>query len=98
MSTNDHPADATNINGSNDENRQNTGKMKDNSGWDGKLRVDRHPVITNPEALEDPDYSDEDAPLVEEIDADEGMDIFFIGRGVVGAFRLFRRVWGEGFT
>jgi hypothetical protein len=46
--------------------------MKDSKGWDGKLRVDRHAVITNPEALEDPNYSDEDAPPVEEIEADEG--------------------------
>lgn len=29
-------------------------------------------VITNPEALEDSDYSDPEAPPVEEIDADEG--------------------------
>ncbi|KAH8422579.1 protein phosphatase regulatory subunit Sds22 [Aspergillus melleus] len=49
--------------------------MKDSKGWDGKLRVEPKPTatITNPEALEDPDYSDSDAPPVEEIDADEGM-------------------------
>lgn len=49
--------------------------MKDSKGWDGKLRVGDGPkaIITNPEALEDPDYSDEDAPPVEEIEADEGM-------------------------
>jgi hypothetical protein len=29
-------------------------------------------VITNPEALEDSDYSDPDAPPVDEIEADEG--------------------------
>lgn len=29
-------------------------------------------VITNPEALEDSDYSDPEAPPVDEIDADEG--------------------------
>lgn len=49
--------------------------MKDRSGWDGKLRVgdsSRRAVLTNPEALEDSDYSDEDAPSVEEISADEG--------------------------
>lgn len=46
---------------------------RDRKGWDGKLRVDRRPVITNPEALSDPDYSDEDAPPVEQIEADEGM-------------------------
>ena len=43
------------------------------SGWDGKLRVNKQAVLVNPEALSDPDYSDEDAPPVEEIDADEGM-------------------------
>ncbi|EER29279.1 Leucine Rich Repeat family protein [Coccidioides posadasii C735 delta SOWgp] len=49
--------------------------MKDSKGWDGKLRVERHAVLTNPEALEDPDHSDEDAPPVEEIEADEeGVD------------------------
>ena len=47
--------------------------MKDNKGWDGKLRVGPQATITNPEAIEDPDYSDEDAPPVEEIEADEGM-------------------------
>ncbi|GMG25614.1 unnamed protein product [Aspergillus oryzae var. brunneus] len=47
--------------------------MKDSKGWDGKLRVGPQATITNPEAIEDPDYSDEDAPPVEEIEADEGM-------------------------
>ena len=46
--------------------------MKDKSGWDGKMRVDRTAVITNPEALEDTEYSDPDAPPVEQIEADEG--------------------------
>lgn len=46
--------------------------MKNKEGWDGKLRVDQRAVITNPEALEDSDYSDPEAPPVEEIDADEG--------------------------
>jgi hypothetical protein len=46
--------------------------MKDSKGWDGKLRVEPKATITNPEALEDPDYSDSDAPPVEEIEADEG--------------------------
>lgn len=46
--------------------------MKNKEGWDGKLRVEPKAVITNPEALEDSDYSDPDAPPVEEIDADEG--------------------------
>ncbi len=45
---------------------------KDSKGWDGKLRLERRPVTTNPEALSDPEYSDEDAPPVQEIEADEG--------------------------
>lgn len=57
-------------------NRINKVNMKDRNGWDGKLRVDdqdnRRAVLANPEALEDPDYSDEDAPPIEEIGADEG--------------------------
>lgn len=51
--------------------------MKDSKGWDGKLRVGQHAEITNPEALEDPEYSDPEAPPVEEIEADEGMSLFF---------------------
>ena len=45
------------------------------TGWDGKLRLDKNKqaVLANPEALEDSDYSDEDAPRVQQIDADEGM-------------------------
>lgn len=43
------------------------------SGWDGKLRVNKQAVLTNPEALSDPEYSDEDAPPPEEIEADEGI-------------------------
>ena len=47
---------------------------RDSKGWDGKLRVDKKAVLANPEALSDPDYSDEDAPPVEQIDADEGQE------------------------
>ena len=49
-----------------------TSGLTNANGWDGKLRVDKKAVITNPEALSDPEYSDEDAPPVEEIAADEG--------------------------
>jgi len=45
------------------------------SGWDGKLRVNKQAVLANPEALSDPEYSDEDAPPVDQIEADEGMQI-----------------------
>jgi hypothetical protein len=40
--------------------------MRNSSGWDGKLRVAASP------ATDDSDYSDEDAPSVEQIEADEG--------------------------
>jgi protein phosphatase 1 regulatory subunit 7 len=43
------------------------------SGWDGKLRVNKQATLANPEALSDPDYSDEDAPPVDQIDADEDL-------------------------
>jgi hypothetical protein len=59
-------------------NRKAATTMKNDHGWDGKLRVNHHPVITNPEAVEDPDYSDDDAPPVEEIEADEGIYIFLL--------------------
>ena len=49
-----------------------TGTPKSKSGWDGKLRVNKQAVLANPEALSDPEYSDEDAPPAEQIDADEG--------------------------
>ncbi|KAK0279408.1 protein phosphatase regulatory subunit Sds22 [Friedmanniomyces endolithicus] len=42
------------------------------SGWDGKLRVNKQATLANPEALSDPDYSDDDAPPVDQIEADEG--------------------------
>ena len=44
------------------------------TGWDGKLRLnsDKQAVLANPEALEDSDYEDEDAPPVDQIAADEG--------------------------
>ena len=53
----------------------NTG-LQDSKGWDGKLRVDRRAVVTNAEILSDPEYSDEDAPPVEQIVADEGNCLF----------------------
>lgn len=50
--------------------------LQDSKGWDGKLRVDRRAVITNAEILSDPEYSDEEAPPVEQIVADEGKYVF----------------------
>lgn len=47
---------------------------RDSKGWDGKLRVERRPVMTNPEAISDPEYSDEENILPgEQISPDEGM-------------------------
>lgn len=43
------------------------------SGWDGKLRVTKQATLANPEALSDAEYSDEDAPPVEQIEADEDL-------------------------
>lgn len=46
---------------------------RDSKGWDGKLRVEKRPVMTNPEAISDPEYSDEENVLPgETISADEG--------------------------
>ena len=45
-------------------------------GWDGKLRVDKRAVVSNAEILSDPEYSDEDAPPVDQISADEGRSNF----------------------
>lgn len=50
----------------------NGSSLRDSKGWDGKLRLDKKAVITNAEVLSDPEYSDEDAPPVEQISADEG--------------------------
>ncbi|KAI1136065.1 protein phosphatases PP1 regulatory subunit sds22 [Hypoxylon sp. FL0543] len=46
--------------------------LRDSKGWDGKLRIERNAVVHNPEALSDPEYSDEDHVVPgEEISADE---------------------------
>lgn len=46
--------------------------LRDSQGWDGKLRLDKKAVITNAEILSDPEYSDDEAPPVDQIEADEG--------------------------
>ncbi|KAJ8115011.1 hypothetical protein ONZ43_g4768 [Nemania bipapillata] len=49
-------------------------KVLDSKGWDGKLRIDRSALIQNPEALSDPEYSDDENVLPgQEIDADEDL-------------------------
>lgn len=49
------------------------GTARSASGWDGKLRVNKQATLANPEALEDSDYSDEDAPPPDQIAADEDL-------------------------
>lgn len=47
--------------------------MRNSKGWDGKLRIPKSALVTNPEALSDPEYSDDSNVLPgEEISADEG--------------------------
>lgn len=57
------------------ESQKSNGIHSTKSGWDGKLRLDKNKkaVLANPEALSDPEYSDEDAPPVEQIEADEDL-------------------------
>ncbi|KAK7962622.1 adenylate cyclase [Apiospora aurea] len=46
--------------------------LTDSKGWDGKLRVDRTAQLQNPEAISDPEYSDDENVLPgESISADE---------------------------
>lgn len=47
--------------------------LTDSKGWDGKLRVDRTAQLQNPEAISDPEYSDDENVLPgESVPADEG--------------------------
>lgn len=79
------PTDGQNNHSSNDNvyrtttqelNGEATGTLRTSSGWDGKLRHPnsaRSATLANPEALSDPDYSDPDAPPVEQIPPDEDL-------------------------
>ena len=62
-STDNHPGRSPSSNGTTPVNSK---------GWDGKLRVERKAVVTNAEILSDPEFSDDDAPPVQQISADEG--------------------------
>lgn len=47
--------------------------ITNSKGWDGKLRVPKSALVTNPEAFSDPEYSDDENVMTgEEIKADEG--------------------------
>ena len=54
----------------------NGSSLRDKQGWDGKLRVGKKAVVTSAHDLSDPEYSDEDAPPVEQIRADEGRCLY----------------------
>jgi hypothetical protein len=48
--------------------------LRNSKGWDGKLRLPRNALLSNPEALSDPEYSDDDNVVPgDEISADEGI-------------------------
>ncbi|KAK0731274.1 hypothetical protein B0H67DRAFT_639686 [Lasiosphaeris hirsuta] len=48
--------------------------LRNSKGWDGKLRVPKSAVLANPEALSDPEYSDEyNVVPGEEVAADEDL-------------------------
>lgn len=56
------------------ESPKSTGTPRSSSGWDGKLRVEKKLELANPEALSDPEYSDEEQVLPgETIEADEDL-------------------------
>ncbi|KAJ9616811.1 protein phosphatase regulatory subunit Sds22 [Cladophialophora chaetospira] len=62
------PADSTT------QHSASSGPLTSSNGWDGKLRMPpRNAVLANPEALSDPEYSDPDAPPVDQIEADEDL-------------------------
>jgi protein phosphatase 1 regulatory subunit 7 len=47
--------------------------LRNSKGWDGKLRLPKNATLSNPEALSDDEYSDEENVVPgEEILADEG--------------------------
>ncbi|KAI4776806.1 L domain-like protein [Aureobasidium sp. EXF-3400] len=68
-------ADQVVASGSGESGAKSNGLHSNKSGWDGKLRLDKNKkaVLANPEALSDPEYSDEDAPPVDQIEADEDL-------------------------
>ena len=72
----DQPAPAPDANSSipsGDLPKQNGAPLRDSKGWDGKARVEKQAVLANPEALTDPEYSDEENIVPgESLQADEG--------------------------
>jgi protein phosphatase 1 regulatory subunit 7 len=66
------------INGDDVEGHDTPKSARSSSGWDGKLRIEKKLELANPEALSDPEYSDEENVVPGEvIDADEGIHTHF---------------------
>lgn len=62
------------ISGSDAEGHETPKTPRSSSGWDGKLRVEKKLELAIPEALSDPEYSDDENVIPgETIDADEGI-------------------------
>lgn len=56
---------------------------RSSTGWDGKLRIEKEKKaeLVNPEAISDPEYSDEEHVVPgETIEADEGTSLSFLLR------------------
>jgi protein phosphatase 1 regulatory subunit 7 len=69
------PPSHISINGDDAEGHEIPKTPRSSSGWDGKLRVEKKLELANPEALSDPEYSDEENVVPgEPIDADEGTE------------------------
>jgi protein phosphatase 1 regulatory subunit 7 len=67
------PPQHISINGDDVEGHDTPKSARSSSGWDGKLRIEKKLELANPEALSDPEYSDEENVVPGEvIDADEG--------------------------
>lgn len=72
--TNDRPHADVHIQAPSTDSSNISAPLVNSNGWDGKLRLPpRNAVLSNPEALSDPDYSDPDAPPVDQIEADEDL-------------------------
>jgi len=68
------PPSHISINGEDVEGHDTPKSARSSSGWDGKLRIEKKLELVNPEALSDPEYSDEENVVPgETIDADEGV-------------------------
>ena len=78
MTDSDHPANGVKIDDEalvkSTEGKDESHTLTSSSGWDGKLRMTpRSATLANPEALSDPEYSDPEAPPVDQIEADEDL-------------------------